>query len=593
MPPFKSRYQTLLPIVRTILFSSACICAGVSGTPTGAFIASASANTTAGASEEDARFARLVDEYYTEYPAMYPTEATALGLHAHDGDLEDLSEAGLAKEKAWLHSWQARFAALDASKLTGDERFDLKLIAHSQSERLFDLEKLQDYRRRPNVYVRLSSGSVNAIIKREYAPAEARLRSLLQRLSKIPGLLASAEKNLDRMSRASIEVTLRDLDATARFFREDVTAAFPTVKDPAQQQQLKLRCEQVAQALTRFGTFLKQTGMQKATFPFALGEPLFKEKLYADEMIDTPLPELLARGEAELQRLQREFRATAAKIDPKKAATAVQVDVVKDHPPSAELIQFTQARLDSQRKFLLAHDIVTVPSEVLPQVKETPPFMRATSLASMDTPGPYEASTEAYYYLTLPNPAWPAAEIEDFLRGAYNRPLIDVVSIHEAYPGHYVQFLWSPRLSRTRKFTGVSSNSEGWAHYTEQMMLDEGYGNGDPRLRLMQLQDALLRAARFVVGIKMHTQGMTEQQAVTFFVKDGMQSQQVAELETRRGTQDPLYLVYTYGKLEIYKLREAYKAKLGSAYSLKKFHDAFLRYGRAPLKLVREAMLAK
>jgi uncharacterized protein (DUF885 family) len=156
-----------------------------------------------------------------------------------------------------------------------------------------------------------------------------------------------------------------------------------------------------------------------------------------------------------------------------------------------------------------------------------------------------------------------------------------------------VQFLWSPRLSRTRKFTGVSSNSEGWAHYTEQMMLDEGYGSGDPRLRLMQLQDALLRAARFVVGIKMHTQGMTQQQAVTFFVKDGMQSQQVAELETRRGTQDPLYLVYTYGKLEIYKLREAYKAKLGSAYSLKKFHDTFLRYGRAPLKLVREAMLAK
>ena len=181
---------------------------------------------------------------------------------------------------------------------------------------------------------------------------------------------------------------------------------------------------------------------------------------------------------------------------------------------------------------------------------------------------------------------------EDFLRGAYSRPLIDVVTIHEAYPGHYTQFLFGPRLTKARKYFGVTSNSEGWAHYTEQMVLDEGYGAGDAKLRLSQLQDALLRAARYVAALRMHTRGMTFEQAVDLFHKDGFQTRQVAELEARRGTQDPMFMSYTYGKLEIYRLRDEYRKKLGPRFTLRGFHDTFLGYGHAPLKLVREAMLA-
>src|SRR5581483_3425972 len=221
--------------------------------------------------------------------------------------------------------------------------------------------------------------------------------------------------------------------------------------------------------------------------------------------------------------------------------------------------------------------------------------MRATTLASMETPGAFETrATEAYYNVTLPEKSWSAEQIENYLGGAFSRPTIDVTSIHEAFPGHYVQYLWIPRLSsKVRKVEGVSTNVEGWAHYCEQMMLDEGYGAGDAKLRLAQLQDALLRAARFVVGIRMHTRGMTFEQGVEFFQREGFQEHKVAEMETRRGTEDPTYLYYTLGKLEILRLRDDYRRKLGAAYSLRKFHDAFLGEGAIPLPLMRRALLAE
>jgi uncharacterized protein (DUF885 family) len=218
--------------------------------------------------------------------------------------------------------------------------------------------------------------------------------------------------------------------------------------------------------------------------------------------------------------------------------------------------------------------------------------MRALTSASMDTPGPYEkVAKEAFFNVTLPDPSWPPKEIDEYLQG-FNRGTIVSTAVHEAYPGHYIQFLWVRSApSKVRKLMGCGSNAEGWAHYTEQMMLDEGYGNGDLKLRLGQLQDALLRDARFIVGIRMHTGDMTMAQAVDFFVHDGYQVRPTAEKEAKRGTSDPTYLVYTLGKLEILKLREDYKAMKGGKYTLQGFHDAFLQQGTPPVKIVRKALL--
>ena len=218
--------------------------------------------------------------------------------------------------------------------------------------------------------------------------------------------------------------------------------------------------------------------------------------------------------------------------------------------------------------------------------------MRALTTASMDTPGAYEkVAKEAFFNVTLPEKDWPAKQTEEYLQG-FNRGTIISTAVHEVYPGHYTQFLWIARApTKVRKLLGCGSNAEGWAHYTEQMMLDEGYGNGDLKLRLGQLQDALLRNARYIVGIQMHTGKMTFDQAVEFFVGEGYQVRPVALKEAKRGTSDPTYLVYTLGKLQILKLRDDYKKMKGGKSTLQDFHDAFMQQGYPPIKIVRKALL--
>jgi uncharacterized protein (DUF885 family) len=246
------------------------------------------------------------------------------------------------------------------------------------------------------------------------------------------------------------------------------------------------------------------------------------------------------------------------------------------------------------RQFIEARSIVTIPKAPPARVEETPPFLRATTSASMDTPGPFETrSTEAFYNMTLPERTWPRRRIESFMQQWYY-PMIANVSVHEVYPGHYTQFLYGPQFpSSARKIFGAPTNSEGWAHYCEQMMLDEGYQNGDPTYRLAQLQDALLRNVRFIVGIQMHAEGMTVETAQQLFERDAYQPSPVALSEAKRGTSDPTYGYYTLGKLMILKLRDDYRTRRGQAFSLREFHDRFLRLGPLPLPLMRRAMLGE
>jgi hypothetical protein len=318
-------------------------------------------------------------------------------------------------------------------------------------------------------------------------------------------------------------------------------------------------------------------------------------------MVDLPLDKLLAIGWADLHKNQEHFKQVAKELEPDKDPRAVLEDLGKMHPEPDKLIPSFTATFDGLVHFIRTHHIVTIPSDVRPIVEETPPFMRATTFASMDTPGPYEKhATEAYFNVTLPDAAMTPEQVEGYMH-SFNMGTVISTAVHEAYPGHYVQFLWVPQApSRVRKLLGATTNVEGWAHYCEQMMLDEGYGkpgegSRDEReqkfLRLGQLQDALLRNARFIVGIEMHTGTMDFDQAVEFFQKEGYQSKESALIESKRGTSDPTYLYYTLGKLEIMKLREDLKQKLGSSFHLQEFHDNFLRQGFPPIKIVREQLL--
>jgi hypothetical protein len=319
-------------------------------------------------------------------------------------------------------------------------------------------------------------------------------------------------------------------------------------------------------------------------------------------MVDTSLERLLEIGRADLRRNQQLLKETAAKIDPKRSPQQILADLEKDHPAPNQLLQSFRNVLGGLVEFIEAHHIITIPSPLLPIIEETPPFDRALTFASMDTPGAYETKAkEAYFNVTLPEPNWTRRQVQEHM-AAFNRGTIISTAVHEVYPGHYMQFLWVQEApSKVRKLTYADSNSEGWAHYCEQMMLDEGYGRNSAvaeekdrpflRLRLGQLQDALLRDARYLVGLQMHTGTMSFEQGVDFFVKEGYQTRAVAERETRRGTSDPTYLVYTLGKLQILKLREDYKKMKDANFNLQEFHDEFMKQGGVPIKVIRKAML--
>jgi uncharacterized protein (DUF885 family) len=325
---------------------------------------------------------------------------------------------------------------------------------------------------------------------------------------------------------------------------------------------------------------------------YAIGAKNFSDKLLWDEMVDLPLEKILAIGEANLEKDHKDFVETARKIDPNKTPTQVMKAISSEHPTAATLISSAKNTIEQIRQFIVDKRIITIPSDVRPIIMETPPYARSGSFASMDTPGAFEKKAkEAFYYITPPEKTWTRKEIEEHLR-LYNRPVMDIITIHEAYPGHFVQFLYAPRFpTKTRKLLYCGTNVEGWAHYGEQMMLDEGFGGGDPKIRLAQLSEALLRDVRYVVGIKLHTQNMTVEQGRDVFVERAFQEPKVAYAESRRGAFNPTYLYYTLGKLEILKLREDFKKAKGIGFSLEAFHNEFVKQGGAPIKLIRQILL--
>lgn len=540
-------------------------------------LAAASAN-----SQAQTVFDRFFDEYYFPFN---PTAATSAGVHKYDSQLEDYSKAGMAKREAALKKWESSMEKLPP----GDDR---ELVLGNIRAGLLEIETVRSWEKNPDNYSSGITNSAFTIMSRTFAPPEARLKSLIGRERQMPKVLDDARMNLKNPPRIFTQVAIDQLPGNIEFFEKDVPLAFRDVKDGKLLAEFKASNGAVIAALQRYETFLKTDLLARSNGDFRLGAETFSKKLSYEEMVDVPLDRLLEIGFANLRDNQRQFRETAAKIDPSKTPQQILAELEHDHPAPGKLLDAFRETAAQLRDYITAHKIVTIPSPVLPIVEETPPFMRALTFASMDTPGPYESvAKEAFFNVTLPEKDWPNSRVEDYM-GAFNRGTILSTAVHEAYPGHYVQFQWMQHVdSKVRKLLGANSNAEGWAHYCEQMMLDEGYASGDPRMRLGQLQDALLRNARYIVGIEMHTGRMTFDQGVDFFEKEGYQPHETAVKETTRGTSDPTYLYYTLGKLQILKLREDYRKMKGAQFSLEEFHDSFMKQGFPPIKIVRRAML--
>jgi len=543
-------------------------------------------------SSSPADYDRLVDEYFEGHFRFHPTAATAEGFHQYDGMLEDYSQHSRDAEIAFLNAERQKFAAFNPDQLSRDQRADLHMLLSSIDGQLLELEQIRRWEHNPNVYSSSPSRTVFILMSRNFAPPEERLKSLVAREQKMPANFAAAKSNLKDVPKVYTEIALEQLPGIIRFFQNDVPTAFKSVSDAKLLADFKASNEKVIFELQRYQDFLKNDLLPISNGDFRIGAENYRRKLLYDEMVDIPLDRLLQIGYDDLHKNQAELKRVAAQIDPNRTPEQILEQLEQDHPQPDQLLQSFRDTFSGLVEFIRQKHIITIPSEVRPIVEETPPFGRALSTASMDTPGPYEGiATEAYFNVTLPDPSWPASKTKQWMEG-FSRPVIISIADHEAYPGHYTQFLWVKQApSKVRKLIGCGSNAEGWAHYSEQMMLDEGYGNGDPKLRIGQLQDALLRDARYIVGIQMHTGKMTLEEATQFFIREGHQTPVVAEREAKRGTSDPTYLVYTLGKLEILKLRADYQRKMGDRFRLEQFHNQFMQQGYPPVKVIREKLL--
>jgi hypothetical protein len=545
------------------------------------------------AQSRDGDFAKLADRYFDEVVFRFdPAQGTQAGFHQFDALLGSGSRSEAQAQVAALKKFEAEVESFGRAGLSPSSAADRDLVLSQIRSSLLSLESIRMWEKNPDVYSSGATVAIFVIMSRSYAPPGERLKAAIAREKLIPRLFQSARENLSNPPRIYTEVALEQLPGIVSFFRNDVPTAFNAVRDAALLAEFHKSNQGVIDALLAYEAWMKSDLLPRSTGDFRIGAENYRRKLLYDEMVETPIDRLLTIGYDDLRRNQAEFKRVAALVDPKRPPAEILHDLEKDHPEAAKLLPSFRAVLGGLRRFVESRRIVTIPSKVPPRVEETPPFMRALTTASMDTPGPFETvAKEAFFNVTLPEKSWKPEQVEEYLAG-FNRGTIISTAVHEVYPGHYTQFLWVKQApSKVRKLIGAGTNSEGWAHYTEQMMLDEGYGNRDPKLRLGQLQDALLRNARFIAGIEMHTGQITMEQAIEFFVKEGYQVRPVAEKEAKRGTSDPTYLVYTLGKLQILKLREDYKAMKGAAFTLGGFHDAFLAQGFAPIRIVRRALL--
>jgi len=550
-------------------------------------------------------FSFLTEQYFHDvYFKFSPTSGTAAGLHEYDTQLEDYSAAEVQRNIAALHDYEKKFMAIDPKALDAEPAADYQILLNSIRANLLSLEVIRGWEKNPDSYSSGVTGSIFTIMERPYAPVNTRLRAVVEREKQIPQALLEARKNLKNPPHVYTEIALEQINGLVSFFETDVPSAFADADDPKSKADFAKSNAAVIEAMKSYGAWMKSDLLPRSNGDFRYGADTYSKALAYNEMVDIPLDHLLQIGLDDLHKNQAEFARVAKEIDPTKTPQEELAELAKIHPAPDKLLGAFHDTFDGLIAYIRSHHIITIPSDVQPTLEETPPFERATTFASMDPPGPFEKnSTKAYFNVTLPEKDWTPEHVAEHM-ASFNVGTIVSTSVHEAYPGHYVQFLWQDKFpSNIRKLIGANTNIEGWAHYCEQMMLDYGYGQPGfgattereaKLIRLGQIQDALLRDARFVVAIRMHTGtggALTIDQAIDFFVKEGYQSRSVGTVETHRGTSDALYLYYTLGKLEIMKLREDVKKKQGAAFDLNKFHDDFMHQGFAPIKVIRKTML--
>ncbi len=535
-------------------------------------------------SKSDAIWAQHLKLFQEDYFAFNPPNAVSQGRHEFDGQLPDWTAAGLKKKADWLnaaHAQTVKFSEVDPA-----QRFEREYLLSLIDTELFWLQDSGFSSRNPAYYTGALDPST--YLARPYAAAEVRLKAFIKYLRAVPAAAGSIRANLRTpLPKTYVSYGHKAFAGYADFFRGDASQAFAGVGDAALQAELKAAIEPAAAAMQSLAAWLK-TEEPKATDSYALGSEKFAQMLQKTERVTTPLAELEAIGQADLARNLAALKSACDEYLPKKSIEACIAKMANDKPAGGP-VEGARAQLVDLRKFLVEQNLVSIPGTELALVNEAPAFNRA-NFAYIDIPGPFDKGMPSVYYIAPPDPAWSKADQEAYLPGKAN---LLATSVHEVWPGHFLQFLHANRSSFAfgQIFVGYAF-AEGWAHYAEEMMIEAGLAKGAPEIRIGQITKALLRDVRFLCAIGLHTQGMSVETCEKMFREKAYQDPGNARQQAARGTYDPAYLNYTLGKLMIYKLRADWTAKHGGGRdSWQKFHDAFLSYGGPPIPLVREQML--
>jgi hypothetical protein len=538
--------------------------------------------------------ARFIEDYFKANPFA----AVQQGRHEFDGQMTDLSATGIAKEIERLKKTRAEAAAFDLTALTPGQAFEQQYLLSIVDRELFWIDRARSPFTNPAWYIDQIDPDV--YLSRDYAPLEKRLKAYIAYARAIPQIAADVRANLRTpLPKTLLERGIAGFGGYAEFYRKDVAKVFAPVQDPAAQQDLAAADDSAAKAMDDLKSWLVSE-RKNATGAFALGEPLFAQMLQATERVDVPVADLAALGRADLERNTQALKEACAQFLPTGTLRAC-IDKMDSHKPKGGVVEGARAQLADLRAFIAAKQIVSIPSDEQPLVAEAPPYMRG-NFAYINIPGPYDKGVAYTYNISPPDPAWSPQERAAYIPGEAQ---LLFTTVHEVWPGHFLQFLHANRNpSKIAALWVGYAYAEGWAHYCEEMMWEEGLGNGNPETHIGQLAAALLRDVRFLSAIGLHTQGMTPAQSEKLFRDSAFADPGNARQQAARGTYDPAYLNYTLGKLMIRKLRADWVAKQAGAAAgaggagdskqyWKAFHDKFLSYGGPPIPLVRKAMLGE
>jgi hypothetical protein len=572
----RTRHSHLLALVAATLVALA----GCSKSP------SPEHKSEAPAPAVNVEWTKFVDEFIEAYFVANPSFAVASGRHEFDGQMGDWTPEGIQKEIARLEQVRQRAVGFQDASLSPEERFQRDYVISRIDNDLFWARDARQPFTNPSWY--FNNGlDPSTYVTVPYAPADQRVRAFIKYAQQVPGAVAQIRKNLEMpLPKTFLDFSSKSFGGFAEFYRNDVPQAFAEVQDAELKKQLQEVSEPAAKAMQDFAKWLAAQKPGKSD-AYVLGPERFAAMVRMTENVTTPLDKLEEIGRADMERNLAALDEACRKFAPGAAVDAC-IEKMNADKPTGGAVEGAREQLAQLRQFIIDHEVVTIPGTEEAKVMEAPAYRRQ-NFAYINIPGPYERNLPSVYYIAPPDPSWPKAEQEAYVPGKAD---LLFTSVHEVWPGHFLQFLHSNRSSWRfgQLFVGYAY-AEGWAHYGEELMVEKGLARDAPERHIGQLLNALLRNVRYMCAIGLHTRGMTVEQCEQMFKEKGHQDAGNARQQAARGTYDPAYLNYTMGKLMIRKLRADWAATRGGEQSWKQFNDEFLSYGGPPIPLVRAQML--